>query len=129
MGLSIAYFLRGFAPYAIGLVALAGAWGWGYMARGAAEAERAAAVAAAMQEAAEERLAAALAEQQALHATQLAAAERRAKARQQADRVVEDIVEEIRNEPTSAECVNSPAVLRAIVRLRALEAARADAGN
>ena len=102
---------------------------WGYMARGAAEADRAAIAAVAMQAAAEERLAAALAAQQEIHAGQLAAAERRAAARQQAGREVADIVEEIRNEPTSAECIASPAVARAIERLRALEATRSDAGD
>lgn len=121
--------LRAVAPYALGGVLVVGAWVWGYMARGAAESQRAAAAAAAMQEAAEARLAASLAEQQALHAAQLEAAERRATARQVSVRMVDDIVEEIRNEPTSVECLNSAPVMRAIVRLRALEATRADSGD
>ena len=121
--------LRPAAPYGLAALAVGLSWMWGYMARGAAESERAARAAAAMQAAAEERLAAALAAQQEIHAGQLAAAERRATARQQAVRVVDDIVEEIRNEPTSAECVASPAVARAIERLRSLEAARSDTGD
>lgn len=127
--LSAAYFVRGAAPYLLIALAVGSAWTWGYMARGAAESERAARAAAAMQAAAEERLAAALAAQQEIHASQLAAAERRAVSRQQAVRVVDEIVEEIRNEPTSAECINSAPVLRAIVRLRALEATRADGSD
>jgi hypothetical protein len=121
--------LRGAAPYALAGILIIGTWVWGYMARGAVEGQRAAAVAAAMQEAAEERLAASLAQQQALHAAQLEAAEKRARARQQATRVVDDIVEEIRNEPTSVDCLNSAAVLHALVRLRTLEAARADSDD
>jgi hypothetical protein len=116
-------------PYLLAAIAIGGSWMWGYMARGAAEGERAAQAAAAMQIAADERLTASLAAQQELHAAQLVAAERRTAARQQAVRVVDEIVEEIRNEPTSSDCVSSPAVVRALTSLRALEAARADGSN
>lgn len=121
--------LRPAAPYALAAVAVGLSWMWGYMARGAAEADRAAIAAVAMQAAADERLSAALAAQQEIYAGQLAAAERRAAARQQTGREVADIVEEIRSEPTSSDCVSSPAVARAIERLRSLEATRSDANN
>lgn len=126
---SLMGWLRIAAPYIAGALVIVAAWMWGYMARGTAEAGRAAKAAAAVQEAADERLAAALGAQQAAHAEQLAAAERRAKARNVAARAVDDIVQEIKDEPTTTVCLNSPAVVRALGRLRALETARSDAGN
>ena len=126
---NLSFLLRGVAPYVFVLLAVGGAWTWGYVARGAAESERAARTAVALRAAAEERMEAALEAQRNAHAAQLEAAERRANARQKAGNAVQGVVTEVRNEPTSTECIDSAAIVRAVDGLRALEAARADGGD
>jgi hypothetical protein len=118
-------FLKGIAPYlAVTLICVL-SFGAGYANRGHDEARRAAQVAVALQVEADRRMAEALDRQAQIHAEQIRELEVRAQQRQVVRTIVKEAAKDVADAPVTLECAASPAVTRAVSRLRDLEAARA----
>ena len=117
--------LRSVAPWlALALVCVV-AWFAGYMHRGADESRRAAQTAAAVQVETDRRMAAALGAQQKVYEAQLRNLEARAQQRQLARTIIKEAAKDVADAPVTLDCVDSPAVGRAVDRLRELTATRA----